>query len=183
MRVSNAEKQKTRDRILTAAAQQFREKGLEQVGVAEVMQSAGLTHGGFYRHFASKDDLAAAAATHAFAQFLTDGSTGAAVTPEQFTDRYLSLAHARNPGLGCPVASLGPEIARADAPLRAAFAKDLDKVIDLLAGGQAARRPAATADLAAMIGTMILARLMDDEKAQRLIEDARASRGLSPSAP
>lgn len=184
MRVSRADKEKTRERILAAAARQFRERGMAQVGVAEVMHAAGLTHGGFYRHFETKDDLAAAATTHAVAQLVSDTETGTPMTRAAFIDRYLSAAHAQAPGLGCPVATLGPEIARAGPPLRDSFADDLNRVIDLLAtdrdGDPDDRRSAAITDLAAMVGTVILARLLGEAPARRLIDDARAHHGLPP---
>src|SRR5215211_1568681 len=102
MRVSREQVAENRRKILEAAGRLFRERGFEAVTVAEVMQAAGLTHGGFYRHFKSKDDLIAQTLAHA----LADDAAGETDLARYARD-YLSPAHRDNVTGGCPVAGLG----------------------------------------------------------------------------
>jgi TetR/AcrR family transcriptional repressor of nem operon len=116
MRVSNEEKERSRERILAAAGRLFRERGIEGASVGDIMGAAGMTHGGFYRHFASKEDLLAAALAKAFAAFarpLSEAPSGE--TAQAFRARYLSQAHRAAPGEGCPAAALGADVAREKA--------------------------------------------------------------------
>src|SRR5262249_4636484 len=107
------------------AAIRFREAGLQGIGVAEVMKEAGLTHGGFYRHFNSREDLVREALEHAFAasDARIANLTTVAKTPglDATIDAYLSKAHRDAPGEGCAMAALACDIARADPATRAAF--------------------------------------------------------------
>src|SRR5215217_1833227 len=100
MRVSREQMVENRHRILDAASRLFREKGFDAVSVAEVMKAAGLTHGGFYGHFRSKDDLIAHAIRHA------EGSQSATDDIGAWIDAYLSTPHRDHPELGCPTAAL-----------------------------------------------------------------------------
>ncbi len=100
MKVSQEQKAQNRSRILTEAGRLFREKGFDAVSVAEVMQAAGLTHGGFYGHFRSKDDLVAQTIAHAV------GSQSTADDLSSWVDTYLSTPHRDHPDLGCPMAAL-----------------------------------------------------------------------------
>src|SRR6516164_4082191 len=120
-------KQATRQRIVEAAAAAFRERGVADVGVAEIMRRAGLTHGGFYAHFDSKDDLLAAALDQAATQVTSMLETAVKNRPgpDQLLNvalTYLSPPHLIHPESGCPVAALGPELVRssdaADQPSR-----------------------------------------------------------------
>src|SRR6201987_5268492 len=118
MRKAREEGAETRKRIVRAAARKFREQGIVATGLADLMKAAGLTHGGFYKHFASKDQLVAEATTAALDTVLEEGAghpgTGAAVSA------YPSARHRDNPASGCPLAALGGELARCDKEARAA---------------------------------------------------------------
>ena len=103
MRVSREQMKEHRERVLAAAAELFRERGLAGVGVAEIMEAAGMTHGGFYRHFDSKDDLAAEACGRAFDDALERLERKRADLA-RYTDSYLTERHRDQPGGGCPIA-------------------------------------------------------------------------------
>ncbi|MEW9623383.1 TetR/AcrR family transcriptional regulator [Rhodanobacter geophilus] len=127
MRYSSEHKQQTREKVLTAAARTIREQGPERISVAAVMGEAGLTHGGFYAHFASKEALVAASIEHMFEQMrarideLTEGR-GAREALRNYIDFYLSERHVQARGQGCPVAALGSDLPRLDDAARKAFA-------------------------------------------------------------
>jgi len=168
-RVSRAETAKHRIAIAEAASRLFRESGFGNVSVAEVMGAAGLTHGGFYGHFASKDALAAAACAHGFADGVESWTKRVAKSPDDprgaLVRGYLSDAHRAAPAHGCPLSGLGVDVARApaDRPVRAAYLDGLNQLVEILAAAQPetdapARRQAALADLAALVGAMVLAR-------------------------
>jgi TetR/AcrR family transcriptional repressor of nem operon len=171
-RVSQAQAAENRDRIVATAARLFRERGIAGVSVADVTAEAGLTHGGFYKHFTSKDALVAEAVTRAFAdQAAAVGATAAtggqadtlpttgpaaAGRPQKLIDAYLSAAHRDDPGGGCPSAGFGGDVAHAaggDAT-RWAYAKGVEGFARHLGGG-------GEPDLAAlstMVGALILSR-------------------------
>ncbi|WP_092042278.1 TetR/AcrR family transcriptional regulator [Methylobacterium pseudosasicola] len=162
MKVSREQMVENRRRILEAAGRLFRARGFEAVTVAEVMRAAGLTHGGFYGHFRSKDDLIAA----------TLAELVVAPEPEptalsDFAARYLSPGHRDNPGDGCPVAALVSETIRQAPEARAAMTEGLRRQIARLADGAdavdpKAARQAAIGSWAAMVGAVIFARMSDD---------------------
>jgi TetR/AcrR family transcriptional regulator, transcriptional repressor for nem operon len=163
MRVSREQMTQNRIRILTEAARLFREKGFAAVSVAEVMKAAGLTHGGFYGHFKSKDDLIAHAISFA------SGSQADSADLGVFIDAYLSIPHSQHPELGCPMAALAG-LMRDQAPeARAAMAARIGAQIDTLANAMpgeddVSRRRAAIGSWTAMVGALILARSIDDPK-------------------
>src|SRR3981189_1550008 len=113
---SKTEKAKTHKRIVSVASKRFREKGLARVGIAELMKEAGLTVGGFYKHFDSRDDLVAEAVSSAFGPWKRQkdaaASGGPPVSYEKLIDDYLNEAHRNNPGTGCAYSALAGEIAR-----------------------------------------------------------------------
>lgn len=175
-RVSRAEAERHRQDVIDHTARLIREKGSEQVSVPQAMAAAGLTHGGFYRHFSSKDDLVAQALTAAFAERReamddladqrTDDPSGERRTPRaEFLARYLSILHRDHPGQGCAAAALAADAARAEpgAPLRTAFTAGLRDLVD---GFQQLPDPegreAALADLSTMVGALMLSRASDD---------------------
>src|SRR5580704_5263897 len=122
-----AHKRETRERIVETAAAAFREGGTA-VGVGDVMTRAGLTHGGFYAHFASKDDLLAAALAHASGETiaaLDRLDSAASHDLASAIDAYLSPAHLAHPERGCPIAAIGPELARCPQTVRQVLAKGL----------------------------------------------------------
>lgn len=169
MRYSKEHKQETHARIVKKAAVRLREKGAHGIGVADLMKDAGLTHGGFYAHFESREALV----IEAFALAM-DRSTerwrqmSAQVAPEDrlaaIVDSYVSSQHRDNPGQGCAVPALSAEIARESPKTRKAFAAKLDQMIGMLSDqfpGVAAdvARKQAMAALATMMGTVVLARV------------------------
>src|SRR5947207_10236932 len=113
---SSTHKTETRERILHAAASAFRAEGVAAIGVGDVMGRAGLTHGGFYAHFSSKEQLVAEALRHASGQttrrFDETAEAGGADALRAVIDRYLNAAHVAHPEWGCVIAALGPEAAR-----------------------------------------------------------------------
>src|SRR5260370_29110435 len=118
MGYSKAQKEKTHKRIVAIASKRFREKGLGGFGIAELMKEAGLTVGGFYKHFDSRDELVAEAVSAAFGIWHRPKSTAESrAQPFSFAKRiddYLSDVHRRNPGTACAFSALAPEIARSD---------------------------------------------------------------------
>jgi TetR/AcrR family transcriptional repressor of nem operon len=169
MRYSREHKQETHDRIVKKASVRLREKGAHGIGVADLMKEAGLTHGGFYAHFDSREALVIEAFGYAMDRSMehwrkiTDE-----VSPEKrlalIAEAYLSALHRDNPGQGCSIPALGAEIARESPKARKAFAGKLDEMVELLADyipnmPRKAARKQAIATLATMAGTMLLARV------------------------
>src|SRR5262249_50575609 len=173
MKVSREKAAANRERILEVAGKLFRENGFDGIGVADLMKSAGLTHGGFYGHFQSKDDLAAQACRRALAH---SAESWAALAETSRGDRlgllakrYLSESHRDSPGQGCVLAALGPEAARQGPAVREAFTQGLQSLVDTLertvtGRSRAARRKQALAIMAQMVGAMALARAIDDRE-------------------
>ena len=162
MRKSREEAAETRKRIVRAAARQFREKGIAATGLAELMKAAGLTHGGFYKHFASKDQLVAEATAAAVDSLLKE--MAAHPTFKSAVATYLSTRHRDNPASGCPLAALGDELARSGKEARAAAAAGFMRLVDTLAGDacNAAGRRRALVAAATMIGAVTMSRLVTD---------------------
>ncbi len=170
MKVSREQVAANRQTILDAAGHLFRAQGFERVTVADVMKAAGLTHGGFYGYFKSKDDLIAQTLAHVFAEG----------TDEIDAESYLSQRHCQNVAGGCPTAALGSEATRQTPEARAAMTKGLRQHIERLsrsAKGKTAteKRRAAIGSWAAMVGAMIMARFSDDPKlSEELLAQTRA---------
>src|SRR6516225_1411512 len=173
MRKSRIEAAKTRERIVTAAAAEFRQHGIAATGLADLMKAAGLTHGGFYRHFASKDQLVAEACSAAIATMTERVASSASRERgrkglEAAVAGYLSTEHRDNPRDGCPLAALGSEMARADTQTRAAATAGFLRLVDALASGidegtpDEVRRRAMVAALT-LIGALTVSRLVTDQ--------------------
>ncbi|MGX9117121.1 TetR/AcrR family transcriptional regulator [Mesorhizobium sp. BHbsci] len=184
MKVSREKMAENRTRILEEAGRLFREKGFESVSVSEVMKAAGLTHGGFYGHFASKDDLIAESLAHMLATSLREPRDF-----DRFADGYLSEAHLANASTGCPTAALASETAHRDPTARSAMTAGLKKQLDRMAGsvsrtdGSTARREA-IGRWSAMVGAVILARACDDAAlATELLRETRAWIGRGSDNP
>jgi AcrR family transcriptional regulator len=166
MRFEKGHKQATRQRIVEVASEKFREQGVEAVGIAGLMAAAGLTHGGFYAHFDSKEALVREALESAFEGSRARYDQGL----EGFLRSYLRPAHRDNPGRGCAFAALTAEIARHPEETRAAFSARMEAFIGRIAGLLAsdvpapARHQAAIGILGVMMGTLQMARAMTDEK-------------------
>src|ERR1044071_4260131 len=180
----DSKKEETRDRILHAAARAIRKHGYEGVGVADVMKDAGLTHGGFYAHFESRDALLAAAAEQAGAEAneRRSGAVASAKPGEELTalvDTYLSDRHVAAPeeGLGCAIAAAGSEIPRQQPEVRRAAGRRVKELIGLVERqfpdwGKGAAHEKAMAITATMVGALVLARATDDAQLSRSIRKA-----------
>lgn len=161
MKKSKAQVEENRRAILDAAGRLFRERGFDAVTVSDVMKAAGLTHGAFYGYYGSKEDLIAAAVADL-------ASTSRVSAPwAESVGKYLTAAHRENRLGGCPVAALGPETARQSGPARAAMGEAVERMIARLAASapgetDRARRRAAVAASAAMVGALILSRAVED---------------------
>jgi TetR/AcrR family transcriptional regulator, transcriptional repressor for nem operon len=173
MGYSKAQKARTHRRIVAIASKRFREKGLGGLGIADLMKDAGMTVGGFYKHFESRDQLVAEAVGSAFGDWqrrveAAAASGGPSVSVSELINDYLSDAHRKNPGTGCAFSSLAPEIARSDKRTRALTTEQVRKDIELLAGllpgvNKRAARSNAILTFSALVGAMALARAVSDE--------------------
>lgn len=172
MKVSREQAAENRERVLSTAARLFRERGFDGVGLADIMKTAGLTHGGFYGQFSSKEDLVVQACSQAMAEAGELWQRLATASPEAplqaIAAQYLSPDHHAGPGTGCLLATLGAEVARQPALVRASVRQGVLAVIDRFATwlpgrNAAARRHKAMVTYASMVGAMVLARAVDDE--------------------
>ena len=185
MRYGGTHKEDTRRKVVRAAAAAVRAKGPDGVRVAEVMADVGLTHGGFYAHFRSKEALLAAAVEEAFGQSrrrfkrVTDGMQPAEALAT-FIDAYVCAEHRANPQRGCPISTLANDLPRQGARVRAAFDAGVEDLIAqieawLPQADPAARRSLASSLVAEMAGAVALSRAVSDEAlAMRLLEASRA---------
>ena len=180
MRQSREEKAKTHDRIVTVASRRIREAGVEGPGVAEIMRAAGLTHGGFYKHFESREDLIAEAAERAFAdsnRAVRDVTDGEDDPLAAFVDWYVSAEHRENVATGCPVVALGGDVRRGDDRVRTAYREQVERYLANLerffGDGEDARHRATVA-LSTLVGSLVLARAIDDEElSDEILRDVR----------
>jgi TetR/AcrR family transcriptional repressor of nem operon len=165
MRVTREQAAENHERIVEAASRLFRQQGFDGVSVDAIMQDAGLTHGGFYGHFKSKEDLAAQALARALEH--SAERQGKHTDIAGLVSHYLSQRHCEDRGNGCAIAALGADIAREGKGIRHGLTthirSQLDRLARLLTGGTAAhRRKRAIATLAGMVGALTLARAVDD---------------------
>jgi TetR/AcrR family transcriptional repressor of nem operon len=180
MRYSEEHKAETRARILKAAASRFREDGIEGASLPEVMQDAGLTVGGFYRHFESKDDLFRAAMDQSLEDTLAIFAGGdPSVMGEDWARAvarvYLSMAHRANTRDGCPIPALAADVSRADEAIREQSESNLKRLAEGVAErlGEDAPREAWTL-LATLVGGLTLSRMVEDpDTAQTILRAAR----------
>ncbi|MGC2775542.1 MAG: TetR/AcrR family transcriptional regulator [Bradyrhizobium sp.] len=169
MRYSPEHKAETHARIVRKASVRLREKGAHGVGVADLMKEAGLTHGGFYAHFESREALVVEAFSYAIDRSAERWRKQLnELSPEKrlaaIVDGYLSPDHRDDPGHGCAIPALGAEIARESAKTRRAFASKLEELIDLFADyivdvPRKTARKRASAMLATLMGTLVMARV------------------------
>ena len=187
MKVSKEKAAENRAAIVAAAGRLFRERGFDKVGVAEITKAAGLTHGGFYGHFASKDALAAEACEAAFTESL--GRLPAdEESPEggldAFLTRYLSERHRDRPDAGCPMAAFAGEVARQDHAVQERFGAGVERFFEAVeqrlperdGEGAAERRDRAIAIVSALVGGMALARATAPTEPKRSAEILAALR-------
>ena len=196
MRYSKEHKLETHARIVKKASVRLREKGAHGIGVADLMKDAGLTHGGFYAHFDSREALVIEAFAHAM-----DRSTerwrklAEQMPPEQrlatIVNAYLTPTHRDDPGHGCAVPALGAEIARESPKTRKAFAAKLEQMVEMMAAQipdvpRKAARKQAMASIATMIGTLVVARVAGSgELSDEILgagRDAVLERGTLPKS-
>lgn len=195
MKVSKEQMAENRERILDTAAQLFRERGFDGIGVADLMKSAGLTHGGFYGHFASKDDLMAQAAARALGRLQGVWTALASDAVHNAQDplcaieaAYLSTGHRDAPGQGCLLAALGGDAARQGPAVRQVVTEGVRTYVDALATlvpgrNKAAKRQRALADYASLVGAMVLARAVDDPELSDEILQATSAALRIPATP
>ena len=148
------------ERIVKEASRLFRERGFENVSVADVMQAAGLTHGAFYAHFDSKEELQAAAIAYGQKVSLERMQRSNKNSKESYADRYLSRRHRDNPGDGCTMAALAQEVARSTPELKSAFEQGFEDILSAKGGD----RNEAIFRVAAMMGGVVLARAVQDTR-------------------
>ncbi len=176
---SQSDKEKNHQRIVGIAAERFRELGVNGIGVDGLMKAAGLTHGGFYKHFQSRDDLVGEAVEHA----LSDGARGIADVEsvkskkpplELLIDAYLSMAHRDNRASSCAVTTLSADVSRSNERARSAYTRQVEKYLELLKRliGQnesETGRIKSIAALSSLVGALSIARAVNDKKLSREI--------------
>lgn len=181
MRVSRAQADANREAVINAASRLFRENGFDGIGLKDLMNGAGLTQGGFYKQFKSKDDLAALAARRAMENVTRRWSSTAASSADPLgavVDLYLSAGHRDEPGDGCPLVALGGDAARQSAEVRIPFQDGIKAHIQVLEelmpeGGEPGATEKATVALALMVGAVTLSRIVTDpELSARLLKAA-----------
>jgi TetR/AcrR family transcriptional repressor of nem operon len=174
-------KSASHERIVATAAARIRESGTEQPGVAEIMRAAGLTHGGFYKHFTSRDELIAEAVERAL---IDNGPALAQVTAAAddplaaFADWYVSTAHRDDPASGCGVAGLGADVWRVGGVAQEAYRAQVERYLAhlqaLLGGEDPESRRRATVTLSAMVGAVTIARALGPTpRSDELLRDVR----------
>jgi len=184
MRYEKGHKDLTRQRIIEVASKQFREQGVAAVGLAGIMSDAGLTNGAFYAHFDSKEDLVREVLSHAgFRNKLSKAAERGTGLAGAIRD-YLSQNHRDNPGQGCPTSALVAEIARHPKATRDAFTAKVADVIELIAAGlehgdDIERRRKAVAIYAVMVGTLQLARAVNDKRLSQEILKSGADEAVA----
>lgn len=181
MRRSREDKAASHERIVNAAAARIRESGTDQPGVAEIMGAAGLTHGGFYKHFDSREELIAEAVERALteneptvAQMVEDASDPLA----WFADWYVSTAHRDDPATGCGVVALGTDVRRVGGAAQEAYRAQVDRYLhllqSLLEGDDEDNRQRASVTLSAMVGAVMIARALGPTpRSDQLLWDVR----------
>ncbi|GAA3203388.1 TetR/AcrR family transcriptional regulator [Nonomuraea roseoviolacea] len=181
-RASRAEAERHREQVIEATARLVRAHGVDKVSVPQAMAAAGLTHGGFYRHFTSKDDLIAQACSAAFAERVTAlddlAEDDAPERPARavFLATYLSGPHRDNPALGCPCPALAMDAARAEPgdPLRRAFADGLRDLVEAMKPLTASDEATALVELSTIVGALTLSRACaGDDLSDRILAAVR----------
>ncbi|MFJ5206622.1 MULTISPECIES: TetR/AcrR family transcriptional regulator [Streptomyces] len=167
---SQAEKAATRERVLRVASRRIRADGVNRPGVAELMQEAGLTHGGFYKHFSSRDDLIAQAAAFALSEGTVKMERSARKNTEDpragLIDAYLAKQHRDGPATGCALVTLGAAAGRGDQEIKQAYEKQVRTYLDLIAGlddGSENALAEAMLTLSALVGAVLMSRAVADK--------------------
>jgi TetR/AcrR family transcriptional regulator, transcriptional repressor for nem operon len=181
-RPTRSRKEATHDRIVETAARAIRRSGYHGMGVAEIMKEAGLTHGGFYAHFDSREGMLAEAADRAGADGMAVLAQVAAAAPPKkalhaMLRAYLSKEHVESVETGCAVAALGSEMPRQGPKVRRAATRRIKEMIDLVARqspdwGQPGAHERALVTVATAVGALVLARAVDDPKLSDALREA-----------
>ncbi|KOV73864.1 MULTISPECIES: TetR/AcrR family transcriptional regulator [Streptomyces] len=182
---SQAEKAATRERVLRITSRKIRAEGVTRPGIAELMNEAGLTHGGFYKHFRSRDDLITQAAAFALAEGTAKMERSARKNEQDpragLIDAYLAKQHRDAPATGCALVTLGAAAARGGQDVKEAYEKQVRTYLDLIAGldddaedGEDARAEAMVT-LSALVGAVLMARAVEDQEfSDELLETVTA---------
>ena len=181
MRHSKEDKAASHERIVAIAAARIRQSGTEQPGVAEIMRAAGLTHGGFYKHFGSRDELIAEAVERALTESesrVPELIAGADDPLTAFADAYVSAAHRDDPATGCGVVALGTDIPRVGGPAQESYRAQVERYLAhlqrLLDGDDDHARCRATVTLSAMVGAVMIARALGPTpESDEILRDVR----------
>ncbi len=170
MRVSREAAAESKSRIVRVASKMIRERGVDAASIADVMQASAMTHGGFYKHFESKNDLVCAAIRAAFDDIVgrfdrRSAENGPTAAVAAYLEEYVSRGHIKEPGLGCPVAALGADAGRHEDWLGSEFAAGVEKLIERI--GKATEksccdkrraRSATIRTLTQLVGAVVVAR-------------------------
>ena len=186
MRYEKGHKELTRKKILEIAARRFRKEGIDAVGLASLMSDAGLTHGGFYNHFKSKEDLVAAALADAFQENLRKQEDRAPKTRdgklEKFVRSYLHPKHRDNPDAGCAIAAAATEIARHPESTRKIIDDKIETLLTFIEENLPAtftaeeKRQTAMNIFSVMVGALQLSRItIDPEKSDQILQNGIAA--------
>jgi len=191
MRVSRTQAEKNRQTVIDVASRLFREHGFDGIGLKDLMESAGLTQGAFYKQFASKDDLAAQASRRALESAFQRWSAVAAANPQDPLGAviafYLSMEHGAERMEGCPVVALGSDAARQGADVKASFEAGIRDYLEMLGpwvGEADGQEPGgkAMAILSTMIGALVLSRAVNDKRLSKRFLQAAAENILTGSS-
>jgi TetR/AcrR family transcriptional repressor of nem operon len=179
MRYEPKHKERTRRRIVESASRQFRSEGMNGPGVAKLMKASGLTVGGFYKHFRSKNDLLTeaidASVRDLAAQFTESAKQARAGEAwKEIVKRYLSMRHCEHPGFGCPMAALAPDIARTRAAIRRKIQASMEaykkQLVEFMPGANSAEKHRNfTLIFTAMVGALSVARTLSDKEEQEKV--------------
>lgn len=183
MRASREVMAQRHDKILSQTSKMLRRRGIVGTSLADLMAAAGLTHGGFYKHFESKDALVAEATERIFSEINARfeeriQAQGVKAALKAYVADYLSLSHIKSPELGCPISSFGPDVGREEGAVRSIFTSGVKNTLSLimegLSGSPAARSERASELLSVLAGAVSIARATNDEKLSReIIASAR----------
>jgi TetR/AcrR family transcriptional regulator, transcriptional repressor for nem operon len=183
MRVSRAQAEENRQNVIDVASRLFREKGFDGIGLKDLMEGAGMTHGAFYKQFESKEDLIAAASARALERATSRWSAAAAANPKDPLGAviafYLSKGHRKEKMDGCPLVALGGDAARQSADVKASFEAGIREHLSVLAGliskaDSQEKRDKAMAILSTMVGAVTLSRVVNDPRLAQSFLDAAA---------
>jgi TetR/AcrR family transcriptional repressor of nem operon len=191
MRVSRTQAEQNRQMVIDVASRLFRENGFDGIGLKDLMEAAGLTHGAFYKQFASKDELAARASERALESATRKWSAAAEANPKDplgaVVAFYLSMGHREESGDGCPVVALGADAARQSEDVKASFEAGIRKYLEMLGpwvgdpdGEDATDK--AMAVLSTMVGAMVLSRAVNNKRLSKRLLQAAAGDVLARSS-